>query len=193
MNFIVSLIIITVIILILAYCLVKKGHNSIEKEIRITNDKIKVLAPTKIDTRCANLTIYLDPDHDQKLNLIIKKNQRIILRIFFEELSKNGFSLTASDVKSDGKITYEINSFKDLLDLHERLDEITINVTKNDFKANAHFMFNCGFYGIHCLDNSLSLDPFIIKTNNIRIKLSNRYGISDITSFYFYNRKYKVI
>lgn len=80
MNFIVSLIIITVIILILAYCLVKKRHNSIEKEIRIeitrptpfpcrvTNDKIKVLAPTKIDTRCANLTIYLDPDHDQNLN-----------------------------------------------------------------------------------------------------------------------------
>lgn len=131
--------------------------------------------------RSANFTINL-PYTDEEYSLLFEKNEKLILKVFYKELTKQGFSLTVSDAEG----LHKISSFENIIELYENLDEMIIIVKKDNFEAKAKFIFDFGCFGIHCLYyNDIVLECFIKKTNKLIKNLAYKYDFFEYTLIYF--------
>lgn len=93
---------------------------------KFESDKIKILAPTKRNymINASELELINNLINDKKYDLIRKKNEKIILKVFYKELTKQSFSLTVSDAEG----LHKISSFENIIELYENLDEMIIIV-----------------------------------------------------------------
>lgn len=115
--------------------------------------------------------MYLNPKSVKFIEMQrARKNEIKVLTSFYYELERQRFSLKVYD----GELYKKINSLDDILAFHSDLDEMSIHVERNDFRAVAHFIFGCGEFVLYCMyDYSSSLKGFINETLVLMETLAN--------------------